>query len=318
MRYSLLIAIGAGLVSAVVFASATMGSLSMGILLSLVTPLPMFLVGLGAGSRTAAIAGLAGTALILAIGAVTAALVFAASQAVPVVVLVHLAFLHRDTEGKTEWYPIGRIVLAAALIAGTLSVLTLLLLLGNEESVRGALRAMLEPFVEYLRENMPEERDPGPGMIDEATNDALALLPAVTAIGTMITLLFNMWLAGRITYASSQLRRPWPDIAAMTYPAGAPLMLALAMGAAFLSGWMGRIATSFAGPLFLAYLLMGLAVVHYITRGQAWRAFALWALYAALFIMGSLTSLVLVILGLAESVWPLRKTVQSPTEPPDS
>jgi hypothetical protein len=318
MQYSLLLAIGAGLISAVVFASATTGPLAMSILLSLVTPLPIFLAGLAAGSRSAAIAGLAGTVLILTIGAGTAALIFAASQALPVVLLVHLASLNREAEGETEWYPIGRIVIAAALIAATLSMLTLFLLAGNEESVRGALRAMLEPFVKYVRDNMPEASDPGPGLIEQATDDAFALLPAVMALATSVTLLFNMWLAGRITLASGQLRRPWPDIAAMSYPTGTPLILAAATAAALLPGWVGRIATSFAGPLFLAYLLMGLAIVHYITRGQPWRPFALWALYAALVIMGSLASLALVVLGLAESVWPLRRMVRPPPRSPDS
>jgi len=65
MPYTLLIGLGAGLISAVVFASATTGPLLMRMLLFLLTPLPLFLAGLGLGPITAAIAGIAGAVALL-------------------------------------------------------------------------------------------------------------------------------------------------------------------------------------------------------------------------------------------------------------
>ncbi len=318
MPYKLLIALGAGLVSATVFASATTGPLLVRIVLFLLTPLALFLAGLGIGPLAAAIAGIAGTALVFAAGSSTAALIFAASQALPVVVLAYLASLNRQSPGQTEWYPIGRIVLAAALMAAVFSMLTLFLLGGDVETLRATLRTMLESFIQTELAKIPDAPVLGSKEIDEVTSVTLALLPAASAISTMGSLLFNMWLAGRITLASGRLRRPWPDLAAMTYPPGTALMLAAATAAAFLSGLLGLIAMGFAGPLFLAYVLMGLAVVHYITRGRPWRPFALWAIYAALFIVNTVASLAVAILGLTESVWPLRKMLQPPSEPPKS
>jgi len=318
MPYKLLIALGAGIVSATVFASATTGPLLVRIVLFLLTPLALCLAGLGIGPLAAAIAGIAGTALVFAAGSSTAALIFAASQALPVVVLARLASLNRQSPGQTEWYPIGRIVLAAALMAAVFSMLTLFLLGGDVETLRATLRTMLESFIQTELAKIPDAPALGSKEIDEVTSVTLALLPAASAISTMGSLLFNMWLAGRITLASGRLLRPWPDLAAITYPPGTPLMLAAATTAAFLSGLLGLIATGFAGPLFLAYVLMGLAVVHYITRGRPWRPFALWAVYAALFIVNTVASLAVAILGLTESVWPLRKMVQPPSKPPNS
>ena len=80
MPYKLLIAFGAGLVSATVFASATTGPLLVRIVLFLLTPLALFLAGLGIGPLAAAIAGIAGTALVFAAGSSTAALIFAARR----------------------------------------------------------------------------------------------------------------------------------------------------------------------------------------------------------------------------------------------
>jgi hypothetical protein len=85
-----------------------------------------------------------------------------------------------------------------------------------------------------------------------------------------------------------------------------------------LSGLSGLIAAGFAGPLFFAYVLLGLAVVHYVTRGRPWRPFALWGLYLALFIMNTVASLAIALLGLAEAIWPIRKMAAPRNDPPQS
>ncbi len=316
MPYTLLIGLGAGVVSATVFASATTGPLLMRMVLFLVTPLALFLAGLGVGPMTVAIAGLAGTAVVAAAGSPLSAVVFAASQALPVFLLCYLASLNRTSSTATEWYPVGRIVVAAALIAGAFSTLTLILLGGDMEALRASLRGVLESFVHNELPTMPDAPTLGPKEIDEATTVALTLLPAASAISTMGSLLFNMWLAGRITLASGRLLRPWPDLASLSYPSGTALLLAVAAGAGLLSGLPGLIGAGFAGPLFLAYMLLGLAVVHYITRGRSWRPFALWGLYAALFIMNTVASLAVALLGLTESIWSIRKLAAPRNGPP--
>jgi hypothetical protein len=317
MPYRLLIAVAAGLVSAVVFASATTGPLLIRMVLFLLTPLALFLAGLGLGPLAAAVAGFSGTLLVLVAGTPIGALVFAAAQAIPVAILIYLAQLNRsDPDGSVEWYPAGRLVIIAAILAGVFSSLTLMLLGGDIETLRTALRDMLQTFVTNELPKMPDAPTLGPAEIDEATAIALALLPAASAISTMGSLLFNFWLAGRITLASGRLQRPWPDIPAIVYPPVTPLLLAVATGAAFLAGLPGLIAAGFAGPLFLAYVLLGLAVVHYMTRGRPWRPFALWGLYASLFIMNTIASLAIALLGLAEAIWPMRKIAPPPKPPP--
>lgn len=318
MPYSLLIGLGAGLVSAVVFASATTGPMFTRLLLFLLTPLALFLAGLGVGPMTAVIAGIAGTAIVWAAGSAPAAIVFAASQAVPAALLVYLASLNRTTAAGAEWYPAGRIVIAAALLAGAFSVLTLFLLGADIDQLRATLRGMLEQFVNTELPKMPDAPVLGPQELDEATSVALALLPAASGISTMGSLLFNMWLAGRITLASGRLQRPWPDLAAIAYPVGTPLLFAVATGAGFLAGMPGLIGAGIAGPLFFAYVLLGLAVVHYVTRGRPWRPFALWGLYLLLFIVNTLASLALALVGLADAVWPIRKPQPSGGAPPRS
>jgi hypothetical protein len=184
MPYRLLIGLGAGLVSAVVFASATTGPVLIRMVLFLLTPLALFLAGLGLGPLAAAVGGLAGTAFVLIAGSPMGALVFAAAQAIPVAVLTYLASLNRqNADGSVEWYPAGRLVIAAAIIAGIFSTLTLFLLGGDVETLRSALRDMLQTFVNTELPKMPDAPTLGPAEIDEATAVALALLPAASHQG---------------------------------------------------------------------------------------------------------------------------------------
>lgn len=318
MPYRLLIAVAAGLVSAVVFASATTGPLLMRMVLFLLTPLALFLAGLGLSPVAAAVAGVAGTLLVAAVGSPTVALYFAAGSALPAVILTYLASLNRRAaSGDLEWYPIGSIVVAAALIAGGLATLSLLLMGGDVDVIRAGVRAALDQVAGLDFSGVPNAPKLGPAEIEELTSVALKLLPAAVGIWWgMIILLFNFWLAGRITLASGRLQRPWPDLAAITYPSLTPLLLAVSTAAAFMDGLPGLVAVGFSGPLFFAYFLLGLAVVHYVTRGSAWRLFQLSALYVSLVFLYPLSPLAIALFGLAEAVWPMRKISQPPKPPP--
>jgi len=316
---------GLGLVAAAVFASATTGPMLVRLILFFITPLAIALAGLGWGWRSALLAGGIGTGLVMAFAGPLVALAFAATQAVPMAVLTYLAALSRVGDGApapgaqpaVEWYPPGRIVLWAAAMAGALSVATLLLLSDDLDG----LKHSLETFIKAGLETGLPQGDSPVKLSDEdlaaISEMALYALPAASAISWMSSLLFNLWLAGRVTLASGQLVRPWPDLAAITYPPGTPLVFGAVLLATFIGGYASLAAWGFAGALFLAYLLAGLAVVHFTTRGKAWRPFALWGLYGALLILdvNVLVALAIAMLGLGDTVLRLRARA-APSDPP--
>ncbi len=278
MPYRLLIAVAAGLVSAVVFASATTGPLLMRMVLFLLTPLALFLAGLGLGPLAAAVAGDRRHAPRARRRHTDRRAGLRGSAGNPGR-RPHLSrpAQSRCADGSVEWYPIGRLIIVAAILAGVFSSLTLMLLGGDIETLRTALREMLQTFVNNELPKMPGRADARAGgdrRGDRPSPRRCCRRPS--AISTMGSLLFNFWLAGRITLASGRLQRPWPDFPPSSIRRLTPLLLAVATGAAFLAGLPGLIAAGFAGPLFLAYVLLGLAVVHYMTRGRSWRPFALW------------------------------------------
>jgi hypothetical protein len=308
-------------VSAVVFASATTGPVLMRYVLFLLTSLPIFLAGLGWGWRFAALAGLASVVIVALVASPLAAVIYGMTQILPAILLCYLALLNRpyqpDGSGTviTEWYPPGRLVLWAAVMAGTLTLIVLLIAGQDFE----ALKAGLKDYIgKAIKEGMPpvEGRPPlDDAQLTTMVDIAVAVMPAASAVSWLTALVFNLWLAGRITLASGQLKRPWPDLSALDYPAGTALMLLAALLASFAQGVTGAVGTSFLGAFFLAYVLAGLAVVHFITRGKSWRPFALWALYVGLLLVNVWIALVIALVGLADRPLGLRRRA-FPSGPP--
>ena len=116
---------------------------------------------------------------------------------------------------------------------------------------------------------------------------------------------FNLYLAGRIARASGQLGRDWPDLPALAYPAGFPLLVALALAASFAPGTLGVAGASFSGALLIAYLIAGLALMHFIARGRA--PWILWFVYAGLVLFTPYAAAALMVGGLLEPTLKLRR-----------
>jgi hypothetical protein len=140
-------------------------------------------------------------------------------------------------------------------------------------------------------------------------------VPPMKAIALTITSLFNLWLAALIVRLSGRLKRPWPQIAAMTFPPFAPATLALAVAGTFLPDMIGIVAGIFTASLLLAYALLGLAVMHIVTLGINGRALVLTGLYLAVGIFGW-PIVLLSLLGLAETILGLRARVAARRGPP--
>lgn len=309
-----ILAIAAGLVSAVVFASATTGAFVLRIVLFLLTPLSLYLTGLGLGPIAAAIAAITATAGVLLIANPVAAEVYAVSTALPAVVCTRLALLNRDVDGDREWYPIGRIAVAAAVFAGAFAMLALILMGGDVETLTKLLHTVVETFVKTELSQIPGAPELGPAEIDEITRSTLFSLPWALGLLAMGTILLNLWLAGRITLASGRLKRPWPDLMGFSMPPGATFTLLVAIALSFVGGLAGLLAAGVAAPFTLAFALVGLALIHALTRGSPWRTFILTALYLGVLFVPHI-GLLLAIAGLAETVFRYRSAGKPPETP---
>ncbi|MGL4396042.1 MAG: DUF2232 domain-containing protein [Hyphomicrobium sp.] len=317
--HSLLIGVGAGLIAAVVFVSATTGAMAARVVFFLLTPLSIYLAGLGVGLNAALVAGVAATAVIFALSNPATAVVFAAGEAIPAIVLCRLAMLSRGDDDAREWYPPGRLVAIAAIFSGAFAVLVITLLGADIETLTKSLRVVIDQFAKSELPSIPGSAPLTDTQIDEITALVVRMLPAGLALSVMSTMLLNLWLAGRITLASGLLDRPWPDLARLELPQGSALALLAAVVATFAGGLVGLVSGGFFGAFLTAFVVLGLAVVHYVTRGSPWQGFTLAATYISLAIFSAGATLLLALIGLAETVVALRRTHDGrQTGPPPS
>lgn len=329
MIKTVLIALGAGLVSAVVFLSATTGSVGLRALLFALTPLAIALTGMGWGWLVSLLASILGSLVVgLLSGNCGLAVVFLLAQALPMTVLVYLVGLSRPVDetaqsasqtgnpagrsGIVEWYPVGRVVIWACGLAALISVGLLFALGAAEPAFLDDLKTKLTAAIEANLPQIAADQTFSKQDIETMTKAAIAMVPAGAAIAIAGSLLFSLWISAKIAKATEQLARPWPDLAAIDYPTGTALALAAALLAAnFLNPPASIFVTAIIGALMLAYLLLGLAVIHYISRASQWRPFLLWALYiGVLFAQGA--AFIIILLGISEAFLRLRSRYGGP------
>jgi hypothetical protein len=316
MMQIVLIGLGAGAAAALLFASVASGSIIATVLFYL-APLPILIAALGWSHWAALVAVLSaatGLAALLGIYFVTAFLI---GVGVPAWWLGYLALLARPTDvpAAVEWYPIGRLVLWAALIGTTMVVVVIPTFGTDKESFQAGLRSAFE---RAIRLQTPAA---GPNAADRAEIqrliDILVLaIPPMAAVLTTLLNVVNLWLAGRIVKVSGRLRRPWPDLSSLALPPLASALLAAAIAGSFLPDLVGIVAGVLAASLFMAYAMVGFAVLHAITRSIRNRGVALAGAYAAVVVAGW-PILGVSLLGLADGAFDIRGYVARKRGPPN-
>ena len=102
----------------------------------------------------------------------------------------------------------------------------------------------------------------------------------------------------------------------MTLPAFTPGLLAAAIVGSFLPDLPGMLAGVLAASLFMAYAIMGFAVLHAITRGMGGRALRARRAYFAVVILVGWPILAMSLLGLAETAFNIRARFATPAAGP--
>lgn len=316
MKPNIPMALGAGTISAVVFASATTGpTLARMVLLALVT-LPVALAGYAYGARTALMAASLGTLILVLATTLAAGALFGLALVFPAALLVYLALLHRETgPGETQWFPIGWIIVVTSLLAATLVAIGLNVTGTDPDKLRSIVKASIDTVMRTGFGGMPGGATLSQADLARATDTVVQLIPAASAAFWMACMLVCQWLAARVALMSGQLARPWPDLAAFQLPLGTPALLGAALAASLVLDGLPRLmAMGFAGALYAVYALLGLAILHHITRGLSWRGAALAAVYVVLLVLNTGATLMLALLGLLDSFIQLRRPT-IPTNP---
>ncbi len=311
-----LVGIGAGVAAALLFASVTSGSL-LSVLLFYLAPLPMMIAGLGWSHWSALIAAVTGALALTALFGSMFFLAFLATAGLPAWWLGYLAMLARPAPAganggapAVEWYPPGRLVIWAALIAIAVVVVAIANFGLDATAFRAGLHHALAQLMQVETGTSAGEpvKMPGVANMHRFIDVLVIAIPPAAALLATATNVINLWLAGRIVKLSGRLARPWPELSAMRFPRPLAGALALALALSFVGGIVGIIAGVAAAGLTMAFAVLGFAVLHAITPGMNARAILLGGVYAAVLVFGW-PLLVLGIMGLAESTIGVRARV---------
>lgn len=315
---NLIIGLGAGLVSTLLHLSIAGGS-PLSIVLFFLNALPLFLCAFGWGVSTAATAAFASFVLITLAAGPAFSVNFAVTIAAPTLWLSHLAMLSRPiapadagAPAQVEWYPTSRLILWTALISGVLVSLNLMLLGPDLESYNETLSKFIdERFITELKKsselNLTEDQ------IKTTKDFALRIFPALSAIVWFLSSVLNLVLAIKIAEISGRLTRPKLNFAQMSYPLYTGLGFVGCIFATALPDMLGLIASAFVGVFYVAFLILGLAIIHSIIPQGDFRPIVLFVIYATLI----WTSMFVVFVGLSDPVFQLRNTFKGNSPPPD-
>lgn len=300
MHISAIIGIAAGLASAILYASAWTGTVLGLFVLFFLSPMPVAIAGLGWGWSVGAISAATGTLTVLASGGPRSAVVYLIAVGAPAATFSYLAMLNRQSDDSTtEWYPIGRIVAWATLWAALAATAGILSIGTDPDAIRKSLQELLDKTL------FAEGMSPGGTKVTPEQKTAFAalmtaFLPWAFATTWFTIAMLNLWAAGVVTARSGRLARPWPDLSSISLPPG----MALAFGASVLgmmaSDMLGLVASCFASALLFAFMLVGLGIMHRLTRGYAIRPILLAIVYAGLLMLPPFSNLLVAMLGLAE------------------
>lgn len=307
MAQIVLIGLGAGAAAALMFASVSSGVL-FSIVLFYLAPLPIMVAALGWSQWAGLLAAVFAAAMLgLGFGPYFFA-AFLSAIGAPAWWLAYLVLLARPVPGlngvgaDTEWYPPGRLVLWAALLGAAMVAAALLSLGTEEDTIRAGLKDAIGRL--FLGAGAGEDAPPSANA-GGAIDFLVTAMPPVAAVIATLAQVVNLWLAARVASVSGRLKRPWPDLAAMSFPPTIAAGFALAIGVSFAPGLPGMLASLFAATLTLAFAILGFAVMHVVTRGMQARALILAGTYGAVAMTGW-PVLIMALIGVAETIFRLR------------
>lgn len=312
------VALAAGSAAALMFTSVFSGVVLLAFALVYFAPLPLMLAALGWGSMTALVAGVGAGLVLVAVVSPAYGFSFLVSVAAPAVWLGHLAMLARpaaatpdsgEHDAALDWYPIGRVLLWAAIVSVVLIAFVLLLSFGvSSEEIDARVLALAQKALEL---------NPAGARIENRELLAQFLvraLPPMAVTTTLLMYLLNLYAAGRIVRATGRLHRPWPSLHDIDLPQTAIIVLAATLLLSFMGGLLAMAAKMISAALLTAYTLVGLAVLHAITQtasGFWWRL----AAYGALFML-FWPILLVPMLGLLDGAFGLRRRFGRRGPPP--
>ena len=275
MTKALLMYIGGGVLSALLYLSVVTGGMG-ALILAYLAPLPLLMVGLGAGLRPFAIAATAAVAVVGLFGGILFGMTYAVANGVLVAVIVRQSLLTRTgPDGSVEWYPPGLllVVMTGLGLAGLLAAA--LLTLGDPAGLEGSVRQFLVMGFGDAAAGTGGDAETG---MTQVIDGFAQIFPGMVVVSWLTMAIVNAALAQGVLMRFAEVELPhWMPMLL----AGAGL-LALIGG----DGQLAYLALNVVIVLLVPFFFAGLAVVHAFAGARQARTLLLVVFYFFLLVSG--------------------------------
>ena len=242
------------------------------------------------------------------------AIIFAISFLLPTVLMVRQSLLSRQqADGSYQFFPLHSLILLCLSMTGLGTVLIFLITGGSEGLPQSFANAMLAS---------PEIKSALMQVYSLSGDDEIFWVANIMLItgfaGWPLLLLGNMQIAQALLVKVARNLRPDDNYDRLELPAWliGPLGFFMAV-AALAPGWLSTLGASLAAIIFAAYFLLGLAIIHAISRHWNGRGFILASLYFLIFVMAWLI-IPISLMGIVDSRLNFRRLPRHPDKSSDA
>lgn len=283
MPFTPIMALSAGICSAVAVFSIVFGSI-LALPLFYLAPLPLYLAGLGIGSKGVITAGIAAVFTAGLIGNAFTALPFACAYAIPAIMLCQLALRTRPaTNGNPVWYPAGNLIAALTAVGAAGLVFFAIMAITDDTSgsLQDSVAGLIGTALERMGGNIPADSR-------AALVGSLApFFPGMAVASWVVMHLVNAAAGQAALVKSGRGLRPRVAYADIALPDWCSWLL---VGAGVITlvvpgdwSYLGRNLVIVA---LVPFFLLGLAVVHTFARRVSNGTALLVAFYILLMVLG--------------------------------
>lgn len=276
-----IIAAGGGAISGMLFAGILGGGL--GAVLAYFSPLPLLMVGLSAGMRSASIAILVGLVATGVMAGGPHALIFGGAIVLPSWLAIRYALLNQvDGQGRVNWYPAGNVLCYLAGLGGVILVLAALGHLGYGDGFQSTVRGYVDQFIEFRFRNFSSDIDRAP-IVDRFA----PLFPGTAVASWLLMLTLNTVLAQGTLARLGRNLRPTPAYSRITIPEWIYWAIVIsAVGALFGDGDVEFVSRNLVVVFATPFFFVGLGIVHLVIRRLSLPGMALTVFYVFLLFLG--------------------------------
>lgn len=300
--------VGCGAVSALMFSIVATGS-PLSLLLYAAAPLPILIAAIGFTHQAGLVAAITAIIAVVLIFSPVAGFAYGIAIGLPAWGFGLAINLAREENGKTEWYPLSRILLWIIAISALLTLAGSLALAPDYKSFVAAF----DEFAAAI-ENVDPTLFAGLDAVARANaisalSRLMALIaPPISAAISVLSFVILIYLAAKIVKASGRLPRPWPDLARIALPRSAVIVLGLSIiGSVLLPDYPGLLSRITLASLAMGFCLQGLAFVHLISRPLKSRRAVLAMLYFTFVALPGWPVLGFALVGIADTWFSLKE-----------